>query len=208
VDPREIVVPGTGAIYLANPGSLVPDVVTTALGAEWLELGYATEDGVKWTETADNGGEWAWQNRRRLRDTYGRQSGEVVFTLLQWSSFNLVAAFGGGHVEEVAPGLFTFTPPRGNDPKMLAVEWADGARHYRVVFLRGSVSQAVEVNLVRTAAALLPMTFVVFAADEDADPFLFQTDDPAFAPVDVGLLTEDGKFVDTEADEPLLLEVV
>ncbi len=60
------------------------------------------------------------------------------------------------------------------------IEWQDGTKIYRFVVPRGIVTDAVETNFRRGAAADLPITFGVMS-ETGAQPFYMLTNDPAFA---------------------------
>lgn len=180
----EIVVGANGSIYAAPLGTTIPASIAVALGIEWVELGYVTEDGVTWTDGKTLQSIRAWQSLYDLRRVLESKEGSIGFSLMQWNETTVPLAFGGGEVEEIVAdsGNFRYTPgdPADLDERMLAVEWADGDKDYRLTFPKGMVSDNVETNLVRTAAGVLPITFALLG-DDALDPFILDTNDPAFA---------------------------
>lgn len=182
--PDEIVVGANGSIYVAPVGSAKPATIDDPLDAAFVELGYATEDGVTWTDGKTLESIRAWQSFYDLRRIVSAKEGMLAFALMQWNGFTVPLAFGGGEITESAPGsgFFEYTPPDPSviDERMLVVEWADGAKDYRLGFSKGMVSENVETNVVRTAEARLPITFALLG-EEGVDPFFLQTNDPAFA---------------------------
>lgn len=181
-DAGEIVVGANGSIYTAPLGSAVPASISSPLGAEWTELGYATEDGVTWTDGKSLESIRAWQSFYDLRRIVTSKEGSLAFSLMQWNRATVELAFGGGVVSSPAVGAYRYTPPvpAEIDERMMAVEWVDGAHDFRLTFLKGIVSESVEVNIVRTAAGLLPITFSLLG-DDGLDPFILDTNHPAFA---------------------------
>lgn len=181
-DPSEIVIGANGSIYTAPLGSTVPANITVPLGGDWSELGYASEDGVTWVDGKSLESVRAWQSFYDLRRIVSSKEGSLAFQLMQWGGEQVKLAFGGGAVTEPTPNAYRYTPPdpQDIDERMLCVEWEDGDNDFRLTFPKGMVTDNVEVNIVRTSAALLPITFGLLG-DEALDPFILDTNHPAFA---------------------------
>lgn len=180
----EVVVGGTGHIWVGPVDATPPSDATTAMdSAEWTELGFASEAGVTFTDSKTLVNIMAWQSFYPIRRIISDRDSTLAFVLRQWSGATVQFAFGGGLVEDNG-GEFTYTAPSPEvvDERSLAVEWQDGNKHYRLYFPRGLVTDAVETNLVRTAAADLPITFGVIS-DGSVDAYTLFTDDTAFAHV-------------------------
>ncbi len=182
-NPDEIVVGANGSIYSAPLGSEIPASIAAPLGDEWYELGYATEDGGTFTDGKTLESIRAWQSFYDLRRVVSEKNTSVAFSLMQWNDRNFALAFGGGEITSPAEGAFRYVPPAPGtiDDRMLAIEWSDGDKDYRLVLPKGMVADNVETQIVRTAAAVLPITFTVLGSDE-LDPWVFDTNDPAFDP--------------------------
>lgn len=180
----EIVVGANGSIYTAAVGATIPATIAAPLGGSWTELGYVTEDGVTWTDGKTMNSIRAWQSFYDLRRIVESREGMLAFSLMQWDETTIPLALGGGEIAESAPGsgLFRYTPPAPEfiDERAMAVEWSDGDKDYRLIFPKGIVSENVETNIVRTGAALLPITFALLG-EEGVEPFILDTNDPAFA---------------------------
>lgn len=180
---EEIVVGANGAIYNARPGSPLPGSINQPLDpAHWIDLGYASEDGVTWTDGKSTTPIRAWQSFYDLRRMVESREGTATFSLLQWNGDTVRLAYGGGDIVEPEPGAYRYVPPPPEElgESMLAIEWQDGAKDYRLVLPRGNVSDNVETNIVRTEAGMLPITFAILGSDT-GDPWYFDTNDPAFA---------------------------
>lgn len=181
-DAEEIVVGASGSIYVAPVGSDIPASIEEAFDESWTELGYATEDGAKWVDGKTTNEIRAWQSFYALRRMIATREGSLAFQLMQWNGVTVPLAFGGGTITSPTAGAYRYTPPPAEtlDERMLGVEWSDGDDDYRLIFPRGNVSENVETNIVRTEAALLPITFALLG-QEGVDPFIFDTNDAAFA---------------------------
>lgn len=180
----EIVVGTNGNIWVAPTTATGPDDVSTGMQAvdtEWTELGFASEAGVTFTDARTMTDILAWQSFYAVRRIVTARDSSVSFALRQWNGATVAFAFGGGTITPAA-GEFTYTPPDPDevDERSLTIDWADGDKHYRLYLPRGMVTDAVTTNLVRTAAADLPITFGVIS-DGTVEPYLLFTDDDAFA---------------------------
>lgn len=179
----QVVVGGSGKVYVAATTATAPVNATTALGSGWTELGYVSSDGVtlsfaKTTEPIN-----AWQSLYPIRRITTEASAMVKFNLQQWNADTLKLALGGGTVTEPTAGVFKFTPaaPTTIDSRSLVVDWTDGTKSYRMYLKTGMVTEAVETNITRSASADLPITFEATPASGD-DAFILYTNDTAFDP--------------------------
>lgn len=180
----EITVGANGSVFVAPLGSTVPASVDVALDADWLDLGYTSETGVQLTDAKTLVEIPVWQLFYAARRIVTGRDFRAVFVLRQWAAEQVKLGFGGGDIDESAPGsgLFRYTPPSPEsiDERMAAVEWADGDKHYRLVLFRSMVVENVQTTVARTAASDIPITMAVMG-EEGEDPWVLDTDDPAFA---------------------------
>ena len=63
----------------------------------------------------------------------------------------------------------------------MVIDAIDGDRHFRWVINRGNVADAVATNLVRTGAAVLPVTFTALAPEGADRAWFFLSDAAEFA---------------------------
>src|SRR5262245_61668376 len=165
----EIVVASQGTIYVANisgtsityPTSVAGTLTTggsLAPGAGFRELGYATEDGVTFTVTPAVEDIMAWQSATPVRRLTTSRTITVATSLLQWNDDSFVAAFGGG--SWVGSGTTRQYLSPGDEEALaefaVVIDAQDGTRRQRWVVERTNITEAVETNLVRGGAAVLP----------------------------------------------------
>lgn len=183
-DADQIVVAGNGSIYVAELGTTAPADITEDVGAGWIELGYANEDGVTFTDGKTIESITAWQSFYALRRIMTAKEGTLAFSLLQWNGATVRLAFGGGSVTQDSAGAYRYTPPEAGvvDERAMLIEWVDGDKNYRLIVPRGMVGEDVETNLTKSGAGELPISYGVNGQD-GVDPWYLQTDDPAFEPV-------------------------
>ena len=178
---NETLVGANGSIYVGAVGTAEPSQPDSTL-VGWTELGYLSEDGVTWSVGRTTEDVNAWQSFYPVRTLVTAQTSTLSFTLRQWNPETLVLALGGGEIDEPTSGVFQYSPPTAGslDERAVIVDWQDGARNYRLIVRRAVVSDAVETQLQRGAAADLPITFNILGNAEGDAPFILLTDDPAF----------------------------
>jgi hypothetical protein len=181
-DTDQIVVGANGTIRVAPVDTAMPATSAATFGAGWVDLGYASEDGVTLTDSKDLESIPVWQLFYPARRIVTGKDLTVAFVLRQWSSATVSLAFGGGEVTWVAAGQYQYEPPAPEtiDERALAVDWIDGDKNYRLLIPKGMVTENVETNITRTAAADLPITFGIIGTDDAGAPWTLLTDDPAF----------------------------
>lgn len=182
-DPNELVIAGTGAISVGPIGSTLPTSPTAALSG-YTELGYTTEDGVKFTKERDIKDFFAWQKKDPVRRELISRTLVAAYALEQWNGDTVTHAYGGGEVTEPTPGTFRYDFPTEDDALdevTEVIDWQDGDKHYRFVIPRGTVSENVETDLMRTELSVLPVTFKALAPLNGGIAYIL-TDDPAFEP--------------------------
>lgn len=182
-DTGELVVAPNGTIYVAPLGTAIPASADEAFAAGWVDLGYASEDGVTVTDGKDIEEIRVWQLLYPARRVITGRTFTIAFSLAQWNEDTVPLAFGGGTVTTDAgpPVTYTYEPPEPEaiDERMIAVEWVDGTRVMRMIARRAMVTENVETQLVANAPALLPITMGVLG-EAGVKPFVFQTTDAQF----------------------------
>lgn len=182
-DTDQIVVGANGTVRVAPLATADPADVSLAWPAGWVDLGYTSEDGVTFTDSKTLEAIPVWQLLFPARRIVTERDATVAFVLRQFGPDQVKLAFGGGAITEDSPGNFRYVPPAPEvlSEQRLGVEWLDGDKTYRLIMPRGIVTENVETNIVRTAAADLPITFGIVGED-GVDPWYLLTDDPAFDP--------------------------
>lgn len=184
-DSTELVVASHGDVYVAPVGTTLPTQYNETLASGWVNLGLISEDGVSISVSPEIEEFGAWQRRQAVRREFVSQAISVTFGLEQWNAANVEFAFGGGNVTQVDPDQWRYDFPDGDDAldeRAIIIDWQDGPNSsYRAVFERGSVTDAVETQLQRSALAMLPIAFSVLAPDDGGSPGYLLANDAAFA---------------------------
>lgn len=178
-DASELVIAGSGDIAFAPTGTTEPTTPTASLHANFVNAGYATEEGLTLNVDPTIEEHMAWQSKNAVRIELVAQAITVSFELEQWNSDNAVFAFGGGEVTSLGGGVYKYTFPTADealDDRMLICDWQDGDKNYRLVVPKGNVTEGTETNLTRGSLAVFPITFK--AVDAGSGPAYILTDDP------------------------------
>lgn len=179
----EIIIGGNGRLYAAPEDTPLPNYIDDPLNAAFLDVGYTTDDGAKFTDDKTTNSVRPWQSFYPVRVHVTERSGKLEVTLLQWNEGNMVLAFGGGGMTEPQPNKFRYHPPQPEELAVVALvlDVEDGTRNFRVTIGRAFVTSSVESTFAKTGPAMLPLTFEVLA-NGSVDPWTIDTDDPAWEP--------------------------
>lgn len=185
-DGTDIVVAGTGKIWVGAVGAAEPAGIATTPGAGWTELGYVSPDGVQFSFDRTVSDIFGWQSRDPLRTIITEEPKTISFSLMQIHEDTWKYAMGGGAVTSDGAAAFIYTPPAAGavDERALMVEFTDGAKDYRIIYRRTMVNGAVTFSTVREDATVLPIEVRVLAPSAGTAAWVMQTNDAGFT-VDV-----------------------
>jgi hypothetical protein len=180
-DPTQVIVAPGGVVAVAPEGTAEPANEDSALNAAFVDVGYISEDGVRFNTSPNVTDIAAWQSTYPIRSETETREGGIAFTMRQWNLENFKIAFGGGFAVTITAGHWKYRPPSGaQSVNAVIVTWTD-THTYRIVVPRAQIVEAVEFPLRRAAAADLPVTFRVLGPTAGGDPWYLLTDDPDFA---------------------------
>jgi len=173
----------SGTVYVGTPGATItpPTSEVSAVDADLVQVGFISEDGIKFRDAKQMGELKAWQTAYPVRRFVTGRSFEAEFSMEQWNWHTVPLAFGGGTLTEPTPGKYKYVPPDADDidPRAIIIDWVDGIRKYRLWVPNGIVTAPVEVNIKRDEGAMFPVVFgAIF--DGTSNAFELYTDDVAF----------------------------
>ncbi len=182
LDSVEVVVAGTGHLYLAAVGTTLPTTTEGALSG-FAELGYFATDGATLTGSAEISEFEAWQATTAIRRSRKLQVQEISGDLLQWNENTVKAAFGGGTFAE-AGGEYKYTFPIAGDALAayaVVLDVIDGERMMRIIVPEmNSGLEDVEVQFNKENMAALPISLKSLASV--TAPHILFNDAAAFVP--------------------------
>lgn len=180
----QITIGANGSVFVAPVGTAAPADIETAWAGTWVDLGYASEDGVTFRDSKTTEKVNVWQMLNAARYNVTDADTNASFTLRQWSRDTVTLAFGGGTITTTAgpPAHYLYTPPDPSviDERAIGIEWIDGVKVYRLVLARVMVTEGVETNINRAGPSDLPITVGVMGVDGAAG-WSLRTNDAAFA---------------------------
>lgn len=182
---NEIRVAGNGRVYVAPAGTALP-IDMAALAAAYVDVGSTNEDGAVISRSIDQEGVSIWQSSVPARYLITGVEVTVNFTLMQFNEFTVPLYFGGGAVTSTgtAPNqVFTYnvTSAATVDERVMVIEAYDGTLTYRYVFPRVMVQETDDLQLQRTAATGLGVTFGVMAPATGTNMMTVITNDQNWA---------------------------
>lgn len=183
-DSDELLVGGTGQVYVAAVGSTEPTNESSVLSAAtWKGLGYHTEDGVSVANAPEITRFMAWQSKRPVRIDRQADTFTISFQLLQWDEDSTPLAFGGGSITDLGSGHYKFSPPSETsalDERALVCDVQDGSDVLRFVIPRGVAVEGVDSQFNRSNMSSLGVTFEALEND-NGDDWYFLTNLAGFA---------------------------
>lgn len=155
LESSEVRVFGEGHVYTGAVGTAFPaNIGTTIDSTLWLDLGYLSTDGPKFSFGRETKDIEVWQSFDPVRTIVTKVPKTAKFTLMQTNLHTLELALGGGTVTEQVSGKYKYTPPSSGDvdERAIIIEGVDDIYTYRFCFSRGQVASAVEFSFVREDA--------------------------------------------------------
>lgn len=183
-NPSELVVGGSGEIYVAPVGTALPANESSALNAAFVGLGLCSEDGVTLTVTPDVQEFRSWQRREPVRRELQGREARVSFALQQFDEDSVPLAFGGGSISTVSSGHYRYDlpdPAAGIDERALVADIVDGSTTWRIVCPRGNVMEAVETQFNRGTLSQLPIAFGALVPNDNSPTAYVLSNSAAFA---------------------------
>jgi hypothetical protein len=175
-------VAGTGELFLAPVGTVLPSAADTAPNEAFSGYGFTTDDGVTLSKSVSRDGVAAWQSATPVRNIITSQELTVACTFLQSNSDILKLWLGSGDfASDGATGFRADVPvdPVGQQYAMV-LDWKDGTVVSRLVVAKVEVTDTGDVAIAREAQAF-PVTFTALPPDSGTVLASWLTSDAAFA---------------------------
>jgi hypothetical protein len=160
---QHVTVAGTGTIWVAPEATAIPTGLT-APPSPWIDVGYASEDGVTVAISREQEEIMAWQSVDPVRVLVTAEPKTITFELLEFDQESISLALRGGTWSGTSP--YEYTPPDAGatDVRAMLIDGVDGDDSFRLVFPRVQLQGDIEFSLVRTDAVRLPLEFAVLAS--------------------------------------------
>lgn len=181
-ESSEVRVFGDGAVYVGAVGTAFPANIGVAIDdADWLNLGYISEEGPRFSFGRETKDIFVWQSFDPVRSIVTKVPKSAKFDLMQTNLHTVKLALGGGTITNQGGDMFKYTPPTSGDidERAVIVEGIDGDYTYRFCFARGQIQSAVEFSFVREDNVKFPID-MKFLQPDSGNPFEIYTNDPNF----------------------------
>jgi hypothetical protein len=181
-----ILVPGQAHVFLGPVGTAAPINPVVALNVAMIEVGFFTEDSLKFSTSPNIESVTSHQSAYPTRRMETATEATVECDLQEWSSANFASVYGGGTTTEITPATvppsYKFSPPAiGSRAEVMAiVKIIDGAKTYLLIVPRAMQTEGVAHELNRTAESVLPLRLSVLGSSV-GDPYYWMTTDPSWA---------------------------
>lgn len=155
-------IPEDGAAVFAAPlGTDLPTDATTELPAEWIDLGWVSEDGVTNSMKRNTTKHRAWSGAvvKVTQDSYEET---LRFALLESSAAALKVAFGEDNVTDTSGALTVEHSHLMLARQSFVVEFIDGDRKGRIVIKEGQVTEVGDVKYVHKDLLMWDLTVDTF----------------------------------------------
>ena len=164
-DPTKVRLAPAGRIFVAPVGTALPTDVLTTLNVAFKELGYVDENGVQVTPNVDSFGVPAWQSAVDVKTGISKIGVQLKFTAIQVTKDTTAQYFfGASWTNTVAIGKLDMPSNPSLAARAMVIEWSDDAvvpNTNRLVFGNGFITDRDAMQLQRTQATVLGMTFQV-----------------------------------------------
>lgn len=162
LEPDNVRVALTGAVYEAPKGTTAPTDSTSAYGAGWGDLGWLSDDGIEEDYNDDVKDIKAWQGGQTVRKVISGSEATYKFTCIETSA-RVLELYHKGSV--VAAGVIEVMTP-SPDERAFAFDVVDGDVHERIIIPRGEVTERGAIQYKTDEAKAYELTITAYP-DED-----------------------------------------
>lgn len=176
LDSSELFVAGTGNIYVAPYGTSMPNAIDDTLDADFVDLGFLSEDGFRFTPALEKIDLYGWQSEDPLRNVVTKRPKTISLDFMQSNTDVFQLYFGGGTFN----GTVYSPPTTGEvDERSLVADVTDGERLWRFWFVKVTVATNREVSFTRSKNAEWGVDLSVLGVGS-GDAWNFDYDDSQF----------------------------
>ena len=153
-------------LYIAPPGTAGPTDLETAWGAEWLAVGYISDDGVTLGASTESDDLTPWQSTSPVRTIITGKSLTLQFAAWQTTPLMLGVFFDvEPPTEALGVSTFDIRSDGGGILYAVGLDVKDGDNAFRVVFPRAQLSDNGDVTISRGSA--IPWDVTLSALDDN-----------------------------------------
>jgi hypothetical protein len=173
INGSQVRVAGTGAVWKAPIGTVLPTDEAAAYGTGWVNLGYV-EDGFKIKQDLKTNEVSAWQTLEPVRIVNQGLSRTVSFTLLQSNKDTVSLAWGGATITSGTGSKYTLALPSASavGEFIIGLDWNDGVTIQRLIVQRAALLSLPELTFTRKDAVKYDLEFRALPPANGTDSIL------------------------------------
>lgn len=171
VDNTQVRVGVEGAVYIAPVGTAVPSDPYAAWGAGWIDLGYASEDGLTEALNEDRQEFKGWGYNAAIRTQVTNRTSTFKIALQQTSAHTLSLFYNVDLGDMTSSGTgatqyLAFNEPQTSEPMYyaLGMDVLDGDYPKRIIVARAEVTEKSEITHKPDETVKYDLTFTALAA--------------------------------------------
>jgi hypothetical protein len=141
LDSANVDVAVSGGVFFDATSAVAPTDATTALPANWRDVGYISEDGVVETRDRSTNNIIAWQNADTVRTVVTESSLTIQFVMIETNP-NSVELYYGVPVDDT-DGSVEIIPATTGGRRSMVLQYVDGTKWNR---MHVPIAEQVEVG--------------------------------------------------------------
>lgn len=161
LDPDNVRVALTGAVYTAPKGTTQPGDALDAWPTGWVDLGWISDDGVTESYNDDTTEIKAWQGGTTVRRVISASEATLKFVCIETKP-DVLELFHKGSVV-TGGGIDVYAPTA--DERAFGLDVIDGDTHLRLIIARGEVTERADVVYKSDQAVGYEMTVTAYPDD-------------------------------------------
>lgn len=175
VDNTAVRVGVQGAVYIAPVGTTAPTDPYASWGTGWIDLGYATEDGLTESLNSDRQEFNAWGYNHPIRSQITKRSSTFKISLQETSATNLSLFYGVDVADMTSSGTgdtqyLSWNEPQNVEPLYyaLGMDVIDGDYPKRIIVARAEVTETGDIAYKSDGTVTYELTFTSLTAASGA----------------------------------------
>jgi hypothetical protein len=175
LNPDNVRVGNTGAIYVAPKGTDGPADADAEWPGTFVELGAVSPDGVNENYSDDSTDLRIWQNGMTVRTVVTGSTATVSFTLVETKT-DVLELFHKGSVVDEDTGIIHVIGGAISDPRTFGIDVIDGDEVVRLLIHNGEITTRGQVPYANGSLVAYPVTVT-------CQPVQIEVDEDDFQPV-------------------------
>lgn len=174
IDATKIKVAGSGAIWKAPTGTVLPSDSVAAYAAGFVNLGWISDGGFEVDQSLKTKNVMGWQSVEVLRVVNTSIERSVKFSALESNKETVQLAWGGAAIIAGSSGAYTVDLPAAQliNEFILGIDWFDGSTTQRILIKRAVLKSLPKVKFSRQDAINYDFEIMALAPADGTDAII------------------------------------